>query len=92
MGMYCAKHQEQENKKKHDGMNNSGYRQRTASVVDVRHGAGYGSVAGIPPNSGVMMLAAHLRDEFRIRIVTVAYHTVGHSCRQQRFDGTVRQW
>ena len=59
-----------------------------SSVVDVCHGTRDGSGGRDTAKQRGSHVGNTLCYQFRVGIVFVAYHTIGHGGRQQRFDGT----
>ena len=57
-------------------MDDTGYRR--TPIVDIRHRTGNGSGSGDTAEQWSYDIGRTLCDQFRIGIVTVAYHTIGY--------------
>ena len=68
-------------------MDDASHRSASA-VIDVGHGASYGSRCGYASENRRSDVGYALADKFCIRVVVVANDTVGNSSRQQRLDGS----
>ena len=74
----CQRHEEQEDEREHDGMNDASHWSASA-IVDVGHGAGDGSCSGNAAKDGRGDVGDALSDELRVGIVVVANDTISHS-------------
>ena len=83
----CQRHKEKEYEQQHHSVYYSGYR-RLSSVVDVGHGACYGSRCRYASEKWRYEVGYSLTHKFGVGVVTVARHTVCYRSREQALYGS----
>ena len=80
------RHEQQQDEQQYHRMYHAGYGRLTA-VVNVGHRTCNGSRSGDTAEERCYHIGYTLGNEFGVRVMFVANHTVGYSSREQRLDG-----